>query len=300
MDISYAQNMEDAHLALAFTGQEGGVYIDVGGGHPVADNVTFALYRAGWRGIVVEPQANLAALYATVRPRDAVACLLVGDAVGEVEFHVVDRLHGFSTMSVDHARRAETFGATYTTVRKPMTTVAALCAEHGIAELDVLKIDVEGAEAQVIAGADLARTRPKVLVIEAVAPGSMAPAHEGWEPAILAAGYDFILFDNLNRWYVASERPEIAARLKTAPLPWDGVRHMYEIGRAGERADHRDHALAAGLARGLWAALPLISPDLLADLAARGGVALPENADERGAALGRIAAGYDGGQLFDD
>lgn len=300
MDISYAQNMEDAHLALAFAGQPTGVYIDVGAGHPVADNVTFGLYLAGWRGVVVEPQGNLAALYAAIRPRDAVESLLVGDREGSVEFHVVDRLHGFSTISADHARNAETFGASYSTVAKPMTTVAALCAKHGLGRPDVLKIDVEGAEAMVIAGADLARTRPKVVVVEAVAPGSMAPAHQEWEPAILAAGYDLALFDNLNRWYVANDCPEITQRLRSAPLPWDGVRHMYELGRAGERADHADHALAAGLARGLFAALPLLPAGLLADLAARGGVVLPEDPDARGAALGRIAAGYDGGQLFDD
>ena len=38
-----------------------GFYIDVGAGHPIADNVTFWLYERGWHGIAVEPQADLAA-----------------------------------------------------------------------------------------------------------------------------------------------------------------------------------------------------------------------------------------------
>ena len=64
MDLSYTQNLEDYHLALAFAGQASGRYIDIGGGHPVADNVSFWFYERGWQGIVVEPQPELAALTA--------------------------------------------------------------------------------------------------------------------------------------------------------------------------------------------------------------------------------------------
>jgi hypothetical protein len=55
--LSYAQNMEDYHLSLAFAGKERGTYIDVGGGHPVAGSATFWFYKRGWNGVVVEPKA---------------------------------------------------------------------------------------------------------------------------------------------------------------------------------------------------------------------------------------------------
>ena len=86
MRMSYAQNLEDYHLDLVFAGQEAGSYIDVGGGHPVADNVSFWFYLKGWRDLVVEPQQRLADIYAHVRPRDSVACCLSGRAEGEAEF----------------------------------------------------------------------------------------------------------------------------------------------------------------------------------------------------------------------
>ena len=44
MPLSYTQNLEDYHLALAFAGQERGFYIDIGAGHPVADNVSLWFY----------------------------------------------------------------------------------------------------------------------------------------------------------------------------------------------------------------------------------------------------------------
>jgi len=55
MELSYSQNLEDYHLSLAFAGQSTGTYIDVGAGHPIADNVSFWFYERGWHGIVVEP-----------------------------------------------------------------------------------------------------------------------------------------------------------------------------------------------------------------------------------------------------
>ena len=57
-------DLEDYHLSLAFAGQERGFYIDIGAGHPIADNVSFAIYERGWRGLAVEPQPQLADLYA--------------------------------------------------------------------------------------------------------------------------------------------------------------------------------------------------------------------------------------------
>ncbi|HEY6024000.1 MAG TPA: FkbM family methyltransferase [Pseudolabrys sp.] len=310
MDLSYTQNLEDYHLSLAFVGQTTGTYIDVGAGHPVADNVSFWFYERGWRGIVVEPQPELAALYGRLRPRDTVVQALVGSANGESDFFVVERLHGFSTTFEQHAQKAKAFGAGYHKLRLPVVTLAALCDVHGVGEIDFLKIDVEGAEASVLAGADFKRFRPKVIVAEAVAPGSGEPAWHEWEPQLLAQGYRFALFDNLNRFYVAEEHPDIMARLPRERADWHAVRHMYEIGRAPENANHPDHALARDLARGFWAMLPWLEPALLVTLLARAqriedaskqaALSAAVNSEAFRLALGRIACGYDGGQVVEE
>jgi FkbM family methyltransferase len=328
MQLSYAQNLEDYHLELMFAGQEHGTYVDVGGGHPVADNVSFWFYLKGWRGLVVEPQQALADLYAHVRPRDHVACCLAGRADGEAEFHVVEKLHGFSSTVREHAAGAGRFGAGFTTIRRPVRTLKALIAEAGLATIDFLKIDVEGAEAEVLAGLDLDRIHPRVILIEAVAPGSMEDASAGWEGELVRRGYSFALFDRLNRFYVSDEAKELAARLPPEPAPWDRVAHLWDCGRAPERADHPDHALAQVLQLGFFAVLPSLDPALLRRIIERGldGVGpagsdpissllgraefprAPEPAadlaalletDQLRAALGRIACMYDGGHLLE-
>ena len=331
MQISYAQNLEDYHLDLVFGDQPSGTYVDVGGGHPVADNVSFWFYLKGWRGLIVEPQQALADIYASVRPRDHTVSCLAGRETGELEFHVVDRMHGFSTTVRENAASASGMGAAVTTVTKPMRTLSDLCAEAGLGAIDFLKIDVEGAEADVLAGLDFTRWRPRVVVIEAIAPGSMADAWAGWEPALLAQGYRFAFFDRLNRFYVAEEAAELAKRFPSEPAPWDRAQHLWDLGRAPERGDHPDHALAKLLQAGFMAELPMLPPDLVERIVTRGLLAtgsqgvppqdlaqllfgtaeFPRAASGGGdvaslldteqvrAAIGRIACTYDGGHIMD-
>jgi FkbM family methyltransferase len=328
MQLSYAQNLEDHYLELLFADVADGVYVDVGGGHPVADNVSFYFYLKGWRGLVVEPQTQLAGLYAHVRPRDVTLSLLAGATDGTASFHTVDKLHGLSSMVEASAERAQTFGVGYATETKQVRRLSTLLAYHGFEYIDFLKIDVEGAEDQVLAGMDWTRHRPRVVVIEAVNPGS-TDTSAAFEPQMLKAGYKFVFFDNLNRFYVADEAASLAKRLPKVPTPWHDIPHLYDCGMAPVAEKHPDHALAKALLTGFFAALPALDPALLRCLIERGlgpdqkpdalaaalfgsaeypgAEATPDPADWAAlmasdrfrAALGRIACTYDGGHIMD-
>lgn len=310
MELSYTQNLEDYHLSLAFGGQEMGTYIDIGGGHPIADNVSFWFYERGWRGVVVEPLAELAALYERLRPRDVILRELIGERHGECEFYVVDRLHGLSTTIEHHARLAGEFGASYRVERRSVATLAEICERHNLVSVDFLKIDVEGGEGAVLRGGDWKRFRPGIVLAEAVAPSSGQPTWQDWEPFLIAQGYRFVLFDTLNRFYVAEERQDLLARLPFVRQPWDAVRHMYQIGRAPENSEHPDHELAQDLARGFWAILPHLDRELIKSMLLRSGrskykiepkaLCATVHSEAFTFALGRIACGYDGGQITSD
>jgi FkbM family methyltransferase len=141
--VSYAQRFEDLYLMRCFAGDSDGFYIDIGSGHPVYDNTSFAFYLKGWHGITVEPNPWLARLSRAVRPRDRHVEALVAAAVGEATFYLVNDLHGLSTKIESHARAAQTqFGKSSQAIAVPVTTLKDLCRQHAPPAFDFLKVDV--------------------------------------------------------------------------------------------------------------------------------------------------------------
>jgi FkbM family methyltransferase len=264
--LSYAQRYEDFHLWRCFGEQKSGFYIDVGAGHPVYDNVSFLFYLAGWRGISVEPNPALAALERAVRPRDVLYEGLAGAEPGEATLYLQPHFHGLSTTVVEHAQTAEKeLGQRPEPLVRPVSTLAALCAEHAPASIDFLKIDVEGAELDVLRGFDFDRFRPRVITLEAYKPITMEPAYDAWEPLLADHGYATAWDDTLNRYYVASEASELAAKLAAGPVEY-GFPKVSSYKPAAENETHPDHRLARLLAGADMARLPLTPPETFLSL----------------------------------
>lgn len=265
--LSYAQHFEDVYLMRCFRERKDGFYVDVGAGHPVVDNVSFAFYLKGWHGITVEPNPALAKLSRSVRPRDIGAETLVGSAPGTAKFFLVDDFHGLSTTIGENARAAaENYGKQSNELTLPVTTLAELCRKHAPKAIDFLKIDVEGAEKDVLEGADWKSYRPRVVVIEATMPASPEPNWGGWEPFLLSQKYRFVFFDGLNRYYLAEEETALAAHFEAPVNPFDKAVQLSRYRKALEDASHPDHKLAGVLAEAFLTRAPLISPDLMVEL----------------------------------
>ncbi|BAT58478.1 hypothetical protein GJW-30_1_01004 [Variibacter gotjawalensis] len=265
--IAYGQRFEDIHLMRCFGDQPSGFYIDVGAGHPVIDNVSFLFYLAGWRGITVEPNPKLARLSRVARQRDTQQECVVGASVGEAAYYQVEEFHGFSTTVASNADLVRDNFEKAAHVRSvPMTTLAVLCAAHAPAEIDFLKVDVEGAEKDVLGGNDWTKYRPKVVLAEALAPVTQEESFAEWEPILLNNGYRFALFDSLNRYYVADEASHLSARLAQSPANFNDYTQVGMFKGADSDASHPDHALARRLAGGVMTRAPLLDSAQMFDL----------------------------------
>jgi FkbM family methyltransferase len=214
---SYSQNREDILLARALP-HDHGFYIDVGAADPIEDSVTKYFYERDWRGINVEPQKAYYDRVCADRTRDVNLQAVVTDAHdnGMVTFHLAEEVPGWSTTQASIAEAISSQGVTVITQTVAALTLAELC-EQNVPEgvtIDFLKIDVEGAERQVLLGADFKRWRPRIMLLEATEPASPTQNHHLWEDLILAADYTFATFDGLNRYYVRSEEPELLAPLQ--------------------------------------------------------------------------------------
>ncbi len=241
--VSYAQNGEDVVLWRALRHVSAGTYVEIGANHPEDDSATRAFYDRGWSGLTVEPVAAFAALHRESRPRDTLVQAAVTDQEGAVTLHVIAG-SGLSTLvdgvSDEHARH----GILHEDVTVPGVRLDTILGREGLMgrEIHFLLVDVEGAEADVLATVDLRTWRPWVLVIESTAPNSTTPSHMEWEPEVLAAGYEFCLFDGVSRFYVASERAaELGGNLSYPACVLDGyvTRSMarLEEARAAALAD---------------------------------------------------------------
>ena len=218
--VSYAQNYEDVMLARAFAGVERGFYVDVGAQDPRFDSVTKAFYDLGWHGINLEPVEHWHRKLVEERPRDINLCLAAGDHAGAIEFHETDE-SGLSTASAEFARRLREAGHALRTRQVPVDTLDAICRRHDVREVHFLKVDVEGAEAEVLRGLDLARLRPWVILVEATEPNSRVSNHAQWEALVTDHDYRLVYQDGLNRFYLAREHEALAPAFAAPPNIFD-------------------------------------------------------------------------------
>jgi FkbM family methyltransferase len=170
----------------------------------------------------VEPVPSLAAALREQRPRDATIAAAAGAGAGLAQLFAAETT-GNSTMIPDLAREAAAGGLVMTELTVPVAPLDELLEQADMADRTIhfCSIDVEGFEAEVLEGFDLVRWRPWILVVEATRPNSPEPAYEEWEPRVLKAGYQFCLFDGLNRFYLHEDHSELAGTLSYPACVFD-------------------------------------------------------------------------------
>lgn len=218
--VSYAQNFEDVLLWRALQHVENGFYIDVGANSPLVDSISLAFYEKGWRGLNVEPSRAYLNELCEQRPRDINLHAALAAEPGLLKFHDIADT-GLSTLREDVARQHADAGFA---VREDWVTVLTLDdVLTSVPQADVhwMKIDVEGAEREVLQGWQSSPVRPWIVVIEGVTPDTHEPSHAEWEPMLLAKGYRYAHFDGLNRYYVSELQPQLATALAVGPNVFD-------------------------------------------------------------------------------
>lgn len=221
-------------LNRVFHGVANGRYVDIGAWHPALDSVTKHFYDHGWSGVNVEPVERFHAGFVAARPRDWNLNVCVGVEAGTVEMQEWGDT-GLATIrdTLDPAALAR-LGYAGTTRKVPMTTLADITRQLDGRDVQFLKIDVEGAERDVILGGEWRAFRPRVIVIEAIRPKlpgsdphSYEPTWHQWEGLLFGHGYEFALFDGLNRFYYRREEPALRGPLSYPANVTDGFRLVH-------------------------------------------------------------------------
>ena len=203
--LSFAENHEDVVLARALGDEPGGFYVDVGAGSPITRSATRHFYASGWRGINIDPIEHYLAELRAERPSDVNLGVAISADIGEAEFYVVVDCPELSTLDLDRAERYKAGGHSVRTVRVETRSLSSLFAEESPPRIDFLKVDVGGTEGDVLAGLDLSRWRPRVIVAAATAPRSIVAVVEPVDALLVGARYRFVATDGVNRYYLRDE-----------------------------------------------------------------------------------------------
>ncbi|MHB0870863.1 MAG: FkbM family methyltransferase [Chloroflexota bacterium] len=146
-----------------------GFFVDVGAYDGVSLSNSRALFLMGWSGICIEPGVAAFGLLKNVyRFQRRVKCvqLAAGSRDAAVELFEAGVL---STLNDEARDLPWAQGTQFNTVPVPMKTLDALLeGAHAPTGFDVLSIDVEGSEADVLAGFNITKWKPRIVIIELV------------------------------------------------------------------------------------------------------------------------------------
>ncbi len=163
----YSQHNEELITRDFFQDRRDGFFLDVGCFTPVIYSNTYYLEKhLGWSGIALDALPEYEERWKRRRPKSKFFNYLVTDHDDSVEPFYRSELPGISSIRKPLKGPA---GAdlSFDEIQVPTITLTRLLERNGVAKIDFLSMDIEGAEPLVLAGFDIERFRPELACIEA-------------------------------------------------------------------------------------------------------------------------------------
>jgi FkbM family methyltransferase len=179
-----------------FAGAPSGFFVEIGANDPQVLSQTFHLERLGWTGVLVEPQPELAQKLIEKRKAKvfAVACSSPRNAGGGMTLHLAGIHSSFDPQLNISTIRPDG------TLTVPVRTLDDILTEAGApVPIDFVSIDIEGHEIEALEGFDLARWRPRLLLIEDLCMDLRLNRY------LTGRGYRWVRRTGLNDWYMPQE-----------------------------------------------------------------------------------------------
>jgi FkbM family methyltransferase len=206
-----SQHGEDHALAARFGHRRGGFYVEVGAlDGVIMSNTYYFEHSLGWTGVLIEANPTEAEKCRTARPASVVVTTAVvspKDAGRMLSFEVVRGFEALSTLRMtswaksilQRMRDVDERDLQLHHIQVTTATLDQVLSSVGAPKyFDFLTIDIEGAEAQALAGFSLGLSwRPAVFMIENGS-GFAAPHIVAY---LFRAGYGYVRSIGPNDWY---------------------------------------------------------------------------------------------------
>jgi FkbM family methyltransferase len=202
-----------------------GTFVEAGAHDGLTQSNTVLLERTrGWRGLLIEPIPEQAERCRANRPEAAVEqCALVGDARRGATVRMrygglmslVEGAMGAPEADAAHVAdglERQGLASTYE-VDVPARTLSSVLDAHGFEDVDLLVLDVEGAEADALRGLDLTRHRPAHLLVEARFRDDVEAVLDGAYEAVAELSHHDVLYARRGPWSPPRRLRDLARRL---------------------------------------------------------------------------------------
>ncbi len=200
---SFSQYGEDLVIDALLGCPADGVYVDVGANDPSELSNTRRFYDRGWRGINIEPNAELFSEFKRSRPGDVNLNIGIAQSAGELTFYQMEpsTLSTFDRgASIDNL--AHPGAHTVAEVRVPVRPLTAVLDEHLADKLiDFMSVDTEGLDLEVLQSNDWHRFRPKLVIVEIAWRGTLIAEY------LSAQRYSFIWSNGVNGVFADADQP---------------------------------------------------------------------------------------------
>ena len=173
---SYSQHGEDNVIWRYFNKKNNGLIIEIGAFDGKHLSNSIALNNVGWKSICVEPSPSSYRRLKLNRPHSININAAVVGSKDHKEIEFIDEelglLSGIDVDLEDVKNRYEKRGLVLKTPKRELVsakTLDSILIDCNIKpkEIDCISIDVEGFELEVLAGFDIKKFQPKLLIIEA-------------------------------------------------------------------------------------------------------------------------------------
>lgn len=168
-NISFSKAGEDLQMMKLIANTTPGVYVDIGCWHPVKASNTYFFYLRNWKGICIDPNPELKALYSKIRPNDIFENCALGNSDLNMNYYMLsDRYSSMNTVNLDFIKKHNLESEIKKVINIPTQTLKSVL-EKNISKtdrLDFFDVDVEGYDLEVLKTNDWDLYRPRFIVVE--------------------------------------------------------------------------------------------------------------------------------------
>jgi len=163
---TYSMDGEDIVILDYFKNKEKGFYIDIGCYHPIHRNNTFLLYRKGWKGINVDIHQFSIELFNYLRPHDINYNYAVSNKNEMINMYFQKELSQLSTIEHPQAKKVFQGGIKNKKIQAYTLDKILDFSKLDNKKIDLLDIDVEGADLKVLQGFSIKKFKPELICVE--------------------------------------------------------------------------------------------------------------------------------------